>query len=60
MIKSSYLGDAVYATDIGCGAIMLTTDHHNPALASAQIILEPDVLVALDRYRERMKEAKNG
>jgi hypothetical protein len=56
VIKPDYLGDAVYVTDEGHGRVMLTTDHHEKCNATNIIILEPEVLDALDRYRQRMNE----
>lgn len=54
MIAPDYLGDGVYATDDPQGLI-LTTGHHLPASADNTIMLEPEVIVALERYLERMK-----
>lgn len=56
MIKPDYLGDGVYATAQMGGSVLLTTGHHLENYADSVIVLEPEVLAALDRYRERMKE----
>lgn len=47
-----YLGDSVYADWDGY-AITLTTE--NGFGPSNRIVLEPDILRALDRYKERIK-----
>jgi hypothetical protein len=47
-----YLGDSVYA-DFDHGMIVLTTE--NGFGPSNTVALEPEVLAALDRYRERLK-----
>jgi hypothetical protein len=47
-----YLGDSVYA-DYDGFAIILTTE--NGAEPSNTIVLEPEVLQALNRYAERIK-----
>lgn len=56
LLNSDYLGDAVYASRDQFGAVVLTTDHHDPAHAGNTIILEPSVIAALLRYIERTKE----
>jgi hypothetical protein len=52
--NADYLGDAVYAIFDGYG-IWLTTDSHRREEAGNQIYLEPAVIDALDRFRDRMK-----
>lgn len=52
-IKPDYLGDAVYATHTPENAIMLTTGDHRVEMASNQIYLEPDVVLALINYAIR-------
>lgn len=54
MIAKDYLGDSVYAEFDGY-AIVLTTD--NGMGASNTIVMEPEVLRALDGYRARIAEA---
>lgn len=52
-----HLGDAVYA-DYDGFHVILTTPSHNGCLVpppDSTIYLEPRVLEALDRYRERIK-----
>jgi hypothetical protein len=44
-----YLGDGVYA-HIDEGGIVLTTGHHDPALATNVIVIEPAVLNAFESY----------
>lgn len=48
-----YLGDGCYADFDGFG-IILTTE--NGIETTNQIYLEPEVLAALNRYNERMRE----
>lgn len=48
------MGDGVYATDDQRGLI-ITTGHHLVSQADNVIVLEFDVLAALERYIARMK-----
>lgn len=50
-----YLGDGVYA-DFNGYSIILTAE--NGIVATETIVLEPAVLKAFDRYRERLKTAE--
>jgi len=50
---NDYLGDGVYASFDGYH-IRLAANHHENVV----IALDPDVLEALDRYRERIKKLK--
>lgn len=51
---ATYLGDAVYAlSNNGCD-IHLRLDHHDNA--NSEIVLEPQVLKALDQFRKRIAE----
>lgn len=54
MIAPDYMGDGVYATDDQRGLI-ITTGHHLVSQADNVIVLEFDVLAALERYIARMK-----
>jgi hypothetical protein len=56
-IEPTYLGDAVYASYDGF-AITLTTNHHDPRFAGAVIVMEPEVLWALDTYRKNIERAR--
>jgi hypothetical protein len=57
MLKPDYLGDGVYVTEDDVrGGIVLTTAHHEQLKADNVIFLNPEVLDALDRYLQRMKE----
>lgn len=56
-IEPTYLGDAVYASYDGY-AVVLTTGHHDPKLARAVIVMEPEVLWALDTYRKNIERAR--
>lgn len=47
-----YLGDSVYADFNGFAVVLTTENGHGP---SNTIILEPEVIVALNRYYERIK-----
>lgn len=51
-MKKAYLGDGVYA-DWDGGRVILTTD--NGIEATNTIIMEPEVLVALERYMVRLQ-----
>jgi hypothetical protein len=50
-----YIGDSVYAECDGCGGITLTTENIGAA-PSNTIYLEPDVLMALNRLVDHLKE----
>lgn len=55
-MHKDYLGDSVYAEMLNHGAIQLTTENgHGP---SNTIVMEPEVLEALNRYVERIKTAR--
>lgn len=56
MNDKTYLGDAVYAHISPYGELVLTTE--NGIEATNTIILEPQVIDALLRYLERVKEEK--
>jgi hypothetical protein len=49
----TYLGDSVYAEFDG-HCIVLTTENGLPADPSNKIYMEPQVLVALERYLKRI------
>lgn len=52
----SYLGDSVYAELDDAGGIVLTTENgYGP---SNSIVLEPEVLRALDEFRRRIGPEK--
>lgn len=53
MSEKVYLGDAVYADHDGF-ALVLTTE--NGYKATNRIVLEPEVLGALEEYIKRLKE----
>ncbi len=56
MNHPDYLGDAVYAhidDTYGENALVLTTDHHDPARAGNVIYVNQSVLAALLRYLKR-------
>lgn len=55
MSYKDYLGDSVYADWDGFSVTLTTENGEGP---SNTIILEPDVLAALNRYVERMKIEK--
>lgn len=48
-----YLGDAVYADTDGYGIILTTEDGIS---TTNTIVLEPEVLAALNRYAERIRQ----
>lgn len=57
MSDKEYLGDSVYAEHGPFrGAITLTTQNGLPTDPSNEIVLEPQVLEALDLFREQLKE----
>ena len=47
-----YLGDSVYAEFDGFGIVLTTNNGYGP---SNTIVLEPEVLAALDRFRARIQ-----
>lgn len=47
-----YLGDAVYVSRDDLGRLVITTDHHEPALAGNTIVLEDEIWEALKAYAE--------
>ena len=49
---ADHLGDGVYALFDGYSIFLRANDHLNP---TDEIVLEPSVLEALDRFRERTK-----
>lgn len=56
MIKPEYLGDGVYASSTAEFPLVLTTGHHEPALADNKIAFEPEVIAALEIYITRIKQ----
>ena len=54
-----YLGDSVYADIDEGGAVVLTTENDSSG-PSNTIILEPEVVAALQRWLERVKERPGG
>lgn len=52
--KKEYIGDSVYV-DYNGWAYVLTTE--NGHYASNTIVLEPEILTALIRYKDRLTEA---
>jgi hypothetical protein len=50
-MSKDYLGDSVYAEVDDCGNLVLTTE--NGLGASNTIVLEPEVIAALERYVKR-------
>ena len=57
MNLKEYLGDSVYADFDGYHIILTTENGFGP---SNTIALEPPVLLALDDYRKRLREAHDG
>lgn len=58
METKRYLGDSVYAEFDGC-TICLTTENGDPVNdPSNEIWLEPEVLKALNRFVEELKEER--
>lgn len=53
---TQYLADGVYASFDGF-SVVLTTGHHDPAQAKNVIVLEPEVLAALEAWSQRLGEA---
>jgi len=53
-----YLGDSVYVDFDGAG-LWLTTENGYPDDPRNKIYLEPEVILALDRYRAWLKAQKN-
>lgn len=54
---ADYLGDGVYVRAMDRrGAVVLTTDSDDEILASNRIVIEPETLEALLRFRARMHE----
>jgi len=53
-----YLGDGVYAEMDRYGSLVLTTE--DGIRATNRIVLEPEVLIALSEYLERLKVGKFG
>lgn len=53
MTFKDYLGDSVYANFDGFNIVLTTENGYGP---SNTIALEPNVLRALDNYRERLKQ----
>lgn len=51
-MSKEYLGDSVYVEFDGYGIVMTTEDG---VFASNRIILEPEVLMALEQYIQRLK-----
>jgi hypothetical protein len=55
--EKAYLGDGVYAQVTELGLELTTEDGIS---VTNRIVLEPEVLDALSRYLERVKEAARG
>ena len=53
-MKKVYLGDSIYA-DFDGYAVVLTTENGLPDDPSNRIILEPDILTALNNYWTRLQ-----
>lgn len=59
MSASAYLGDGVYACTDDFGAIVLTTGDHDLRKAGNVIVLEREVIAALDAWRvEQTREGQ--
>ena len=58
VIKDTYLGDGVYASYDGHHIILDLRQQLDQTMF--HIALEPEVLLALDRYRKEIKESKDG
>ena len=52
-MKKVYLGDSVYADFDGYGIVLTTENGYGP---SNKIVLEPEVLDALDLYRKSWRD----
>lgn len=52
-IEKTYLGDGVYAHFDGYSVVLET---HNGICATNTIILEPEVVIAYQKYLERLSE----
>lgn len=50
-----YMGDSVYADIINGNVIRLTTENDSSGNPSNEIFVEPDVLLKIIRYANRMK-----
>lgn len=55
MNGASYLGDGVYA-QIDPRGLVLTTESHELGDANNIIVLEPEVLAALEKYVAKQRE----
>lgn len=54
---ADYLGDGVYVRALDQrGSVVLTTETHEEMLAPNRIVIEPETLKALLRFRARMHE----
>jgi len=53
-MRKEYLGDSVYVELDDCGGIILTTE--NGFGPNNTIVLEPEVVVALNRYVESLRQ----
>lgn len=58
MNNPAYLGDGVYAHVDDYGCVVLTTGHHDPAIADNTIVFEPEVLRAFDNWRKEPVQQK--
>ena len=59
MNNKSYLGDSVYVVLDDYGCLVLTTENGAPGDPSNEIILEPEVYLALKDYVERLLATKS-
>lgn len=55
MTNPQYLGDGAYCHINEYGHLVLTTGHHEPQRADNIIVLEPEVLAALEKYILNLK-----
>lgn len=61
MRNPEYIGDGVYVHLTSERDVVITTGHHDPNKADANIVMEPEVLSAFLRWVEtRKKEAGVG
>jgi hypothetical protein len=56
IIAPDHLGDGAYASFDGYHLI-LTANHHDPALATDKVAFDPHALTALKRYIARLEAA---
>lgn len=55
-LEPSYLGDGAYVKVDEIGRVVITTGSHLDADADNRIVFEPEVLIELVKYIERMTE----